>query len=71
MLGAICYICKKKKGGDDGVDRDWAASNTSQPRQDDGTSFQYDVEDSHQHIVKEAQMLVHCSGSLYEKKVGT
>jgi len=48
MLGAICYICKKKKGGDDGVDRDWAASNTSsQPRQDDGTQFQYDVEDSH------------------------
>ena len=48
MLGAICYICKKKNE-DDGVDKEWAQSNNNAKPTgvDDGTTFQYEVEDAH------------------------
>ena len=54
MLGAICYVYKKKSGEDDGVDREWARSNNNNSQQNagggtEGLAFQYEVEEGQPH----------------------
>lgn len=49
MLGAICYVCKKKNG-DDGVDRAWQASHAQDENasRGDRATFQYGDEEDNQ-----------------------
>ena len=44
MLGAICYISKKKRGEDDGVDTEWHQSHKTPDANaggEEGAAFQY------------------------------
>ncbi|KAL7525943.1 hypothetical protein ACHAXR_004005, partial [Thalassiosira sp. AJA248-18] len=50
LLGIICYICKKKREEDDGVDTAWQQSNTANGNAgaEEGTTFQYGDEEGNQ-----------------------